>query len=147
MMHVWTYLHFPGGASGKDLVCQCRRWKKRGLDPWVGKIPGGGHGNPLQYSCLENPMDRGAWQATVHGAPQCQTWPEGLSTHAPTNWLAWMTAQKQQIEKCLESCQPACQGWPEHPPAHTQLQLQALFQGSSLKYAPGGVPTYTRFQL
>ena len=31
-----------------------------------GKSPGGGHGNPLQYSCLENPMDRGAWQATVH---------------------------------------------------------------------------------
>jgi len=43
-----------------------------GSDPWVRKIPGsgrspgGGHGNPLQYSCLENPMDRGAWQATVH---------------------------------------------------------------------------------
>ena len=32
-----------------------------GFDPWVGKIPGGGHGSPLQYSCLENPMDRGAW--------------------------------------------------------------------------------------
>ena len=37
------------------------------FDLWVGKIPGEGHGNPLQYSCLENPMDRGAWRATVHG--------------------------------------------------------------------------------
>ena len=38
-----------------------------GLIPRSGRRPGGGHGNPLQYSCLENPMDRGAWQATVHG--------------------------------------------------------------------------------
>ena len=38
-----------------------------GLMPGLGRSPGGGHGNPLQYSYLENPMDRGAWQATVHG--------------------------------------------------------------------------------
>ena len=37
-----------------------------GLIPGLGRFPGGGQGNPLQYSCLENPMDRGAWQATVH---------------------------------------------------------------------------------
>ena len=37
-----------------------------------GKSPGGGNGNPLQYSCLENPMDRGAWQATVHGVANSQ---------------------------------------------------------------------------
>ena len=41
--------------------------------PWVGKIPGGGHDNPSQYSCLENPMDRGPWQATVHRVTQSQT--------------------------------------------------------------------------
>ena len=38
-----------------------------------GRSPGGGHGNPLQYSCLENPMDRGAWWATVHGVAKSQT--------------------------------------------------------------------------
>ena len=38
-----------------------------GLIPGLGRFPGEGNGNPLQYSCLENPMDRGAWQATVHG--------------------------------------------------------------------------------
>ena len=38
-----------------------------GLIPGLGRSPGEGHGNPLQYSCLENPMDRGVWQATVHG--------------------------------------------------------------------------------
>ena len=42
-------------------------------DPWVGKTPGGGNGNPLQDSSLENPMDRGAWQATVHGVAKNQT--------------------------------------------------------------------------
>ena len=41
-----------------------------GLIPGLGRVPGGGHGNPLQYSCLENPMDRGAWQATVHAVAE-----------------------------------------------------------------------------
>ena len=43
---------------------QCRRPR---FDPWVRKISGEGNGNPLQHSCLEKPMDRGAWWATVHG--------------------------------------------------------------------------------
>ena len=44
-----------------------------GSIPGSGRFPGGGHGNPLQYSCLENPMDRGAWWAMVHGVAQSQT--------------------------------------------------------------------------
>ena len=44
-----------------------------GLDPWSGKSPGGGHGGPLQYSCLENPTGREAWQATVRGIAKSQT--------------------------------------------------------------------------
>ena len=44
-----------------------------GLTPGSGRFPGGGHGNPLQYSCLENPMDRGAWQAAVHRAAKSRT--------------------------------------------------------------------------
>ena len=44
-----------------------------GLIPGSGRFPGGGHGNPLQHSCLENPIDRGAWQATVHGVTKSQT--------------------------------------------------------------------------
>ena len=47
--------------------------KRRGFNPCLGKIPGGGDGNPLQYSCLENPMDRGAWQARVHRVTKSQT--------------------------------------------------------------------------
>ena len=45
----------------------------RGSIPGLGKSPGEENGNPLQYSCLENPMDRGAWQATVHGVTKSQT--------------------------------------------------------------------------
>ena len=44
-----------------------------GLIPGSGRSPGGGNGNPLQYSCLENPMDRGAWRATVHGVAKSRT--------------------------------------------------------------------------
>ena len=43
-----------------------------GLIPGSGRFPGGGHGNPLQYSCLENPMDRGAWPVTVHRVAKSQ---------------------------------------------------------------------------
>ena len=47
-----------------------------GSIPGLGRSPGGGHGNPLQYSCLENPVDRGAWQATVYGVAKSQTRPK-----------------------------------------------------------------------
>ena len=52
------------------------------LNPESGRCPGGGHGNPLQYSCLENPMDRGAWQATVHRVAKSQTQLKRLSSHS-----------------------------------------------------------------
>jgi len=45
----------------------------RELIPGLGKSPGGGHGNPLWYSCLENPMDRGAWRTAVHRVVESQT--------------------------------------------------------------------------
>ena len=57
----------------KNPTSQCRKQKEHGFDPWVGKIPGGGNGNPLRYSCLENSMDRGAWWATVHGVAKSDT--------------------------------------------------------------------------
>ena len=70
----------PGGASGKEPSCQCRRHKRHEFNPWVRKIPGGGHGNPLQYSGLENPMDRGAWWATVYRISKSRTWLQWLAT-------------------------------------------------------------------
>ena len=50
-------------SDGKESACSAR---DLGSIPGSGRSPGGGHGNPLQYSCLENPMDIGAWWATVH---------------------------------------------------------------------------------
>ena len=55
---------FPGGAEVKASACNVG---DLGSIPGSGRSPGEGNGNPLQYSCLENPMDRGAWWATVHG--------------------------------------------------------------------------------
>ena len=75
------HMGFPGGTSGKESICQSRRHKRPGLDPPAGKISGGGHGNPLQYSCLAYPMDREAWWATVHRFTQSQTQLKWLSTH------------------------------------------------------------------
>ena len=54
----------------------------RGSIPWSGRSPGEGHGNPLQCSCLEHPMDRGAWQVTVQGVPKSWTQLKWLSMHA-----------------------------------------------------------------
>ena len=54
-------------------ACQCRRSKNCEFYPWVRKIPWRGHGSSLQCSCLENPMDRGAWKATVHGVQRSWT--------------------------------------------------------------------------
>ena len=50
----------------KSPPAKAGRHKRHGFDPWVRKNAGGGQGNPLQYACLENPMDRGAWRAMIH---------------------------------------------------------------------------------
>ena len=61
---------FPGGSDGKESAYNAG---DLGSIPGWGRSPGEGNGNPLQYSCPENPMDRGAWQATVHQVAQSRT--------------------------------------------------------------------------
>ena len=61
---------FPGGSDGKESVYNAG---DPGSIPGLGRSPGEGNGNPRQYSCLENPMDRGAWQGTVHGVAKSWT--------------------------------------------------------------------------
>ena len=68
LMETYQDIGIPWWLSGKESACQCRRHKRGGFHPGTGRSPGGGYANPLQYFCLENPMDRGAWQATVHGS-------------------------------------------------------------------------------
>ena len=64
----------------KNASAGARDVRDAGSIPGWGRSPEGGHGNPLQHSCLENPTDRGAWRATVHGVAESQTRPRQLST-------------------------------------------------------------------
>ena len=69
--------------------------------PESGRSPGRGHDKPLQYSCLENPMDRGAWQGTVHGVVQSQTQLNRLCMHTRKTWmhLAYSNNRKELRER------------------------------------------------
>ena len=64
---------FLGGLAVKNPPANARNAEDVGLILGSGRVPGVGNGNVLQYSCLDNPMDRGAWQATVHGVAKSQT--------------------------------------------------------------------------
>ena len=64
---------FPGGSVGKESTCGAGDAEGVGSIPGSGRTLGGGNGNPLQYSCLENPMDRGAWHPTVHRVMESDT--------------------------------------------------------------------------
>ena len=67
------YLGFPGGSEVKASAYNAGVTGDAGSIPGLGKSAGAGNGNPLQYTFLENPMDRGAWWATVHGVAKSQT--------------------------------------------------------------------------
>ena len=69
-----------------------------GSIPELGRSPGGGHGNPLQYSCLENPMDIGAWSAILHGVAELAT--TEVTEHRHTNFLK--TKTPENLGNCAE---------------------------------------------
>jgi len=80
-LHIFS-MGFPGGSDtlhifsmgfsgGLESACNASRLQ---FGPWVGRSPGEGNDCPLQYSCLKNPMDRGAWKGTVHEVAKSQTW-------------------------------------------------------------------------
>ena len=74
--------------SRKEPSCQCRNIRDTDSIPGLGKSPGGGHDDPLQCSCLENPMDRGTWRATVHRVSRSRTQLSDLApAHAPSHLL------------------------------------------------------------
>ena len=70
------FIVFEGGSDGKASACNAG---DPGLIPRSGRFPGEGNGNPLQYFCLENSMDGGAWWATVHGVAKSQTRPSDFT--------------------------------------------------------------------
>ena len=77
----WDH-RLPQWLSGKESTCNAGVGGGAGWIPGSGRSPGGGHGNPLQNSCMENPMDRGAWWATVHRVAQSQARLKRLSMYA-----------------------------------------------------------------
>ena len=80
VLFVFT-LGFSGGSGVKEPSCNAGDTEDAGSIPGSGRAPEGGHGLPLQHSCLENPMDRGAWWATVHRVAKSRTRLQRLSKH------------------------------------------------------------------
>ena len=76
---------FPGGSDAKESACNVGDLASI---PGLGRSPGGGYGNPLQYSCLENPMDRVAWRAGVHSRARLKQ----LNTHVQ-ELIQWIVQQ------------------------------------------------------
>ena len=79
--HLLCLLHWQVGSLPLVSPGKPRDGRNKGSVPELGRSPGGGHGNPLQCSCLENFMDRGAWWATVHRVTKSRTQPKQLSIH------------------------------------------------------------------
>ena len=79
------FLGFPGGSVSKEFTCNAG---DLGSIPGLGRSPEGGHGNPLQYSYLENPTDRGAWRVTVHRVTESGTTERACTAVFPTTPLS-----------------------------------------------------------
>ena len=114
-------LGFPDGSEGKESTCNAG---DLGSIPGLGRSPRGGHGNPLQYSCLENPMDRGIWWATVRGHKESDMteWPS-TAQHRPLSlccpWLVHKTFVKQRLfpdTLSLKKSRESCAKWEERSP-------------------------------
>ena len=117
---------FPGGSVVKKPPANAGDWGDAVLIPGPGRSPGVGSGNPLQYSCLENPMDRGAWQATVHGVAACQnSW---AHIHACTHWL--LSSLGLFLNPGIHHQDPWC--WP------LGWQLWNMLAGASYQRVLGG---------
>ena len=112
-MYSITWLGFPGGSEVKASASNAG---DPGLIPGSGRSPGEGNGNPLQYSCLENPMDRRAWWATVHRVAKSQ-----LSDFTFT-FITWFSSVQfsSVTQLCPTLCDPMNHSTPGLP-AHHQL--------------------------
>ena len=99
----YTYIHtwgFPRGSVVKNPPANAGAERDACLVPGSGNVPAGGNSNPLQYSCLGNPMDRGAWRATVHGVAESDT-TERLSTQTLHPYVYTCIAASHAVQSKL----------------------------------------------
>ena len=94
-------LGFPGGSVVNNLPPNAADTRDTGSIPGSGWSPGEGVGNPLQYSCMQNSVDRGAWQATGHGVTKSQTW---LTAHTHTQTHSCFTVL---LVSAIRQCESA----------------------------------------
>ena len=87
-------LGFPDGSAGKESSCNAGDTRDAGSIPGLGRFPGEENGSPLQFSCLENPMDRGAWWATVHGVARVG---HDLVTKLTPPFICWVAVSEMRF--------------------------------------------------
>ena len=128
----------------KQPACQYRKHKRCGFCPWMGKIPPhphpGGHGNSLWYSCLENPMDRGAWRGAAQRVTKSRTQLKRLSKHAwHALWaMPWWNSENDP---------PIYKTWPLPPWRCQSMVRQGFWAHEGGGRVTGGFPTQVIFPL
>ena len=154
------------GLVGKESTCNVEETGDVGLIPGLGRSPGGGYGNPLQHPCLENPMNRGAWRATVHGVAkgqtrlstevqfairhflpgyligtsnpcQCLEWNLFTNT-SPFQWILLLTMHLYKPKIWDPSLAPS--SWSHLSINSCQFYLQIIFQTCALIFRPARFP-------
>ena len=96
---------FPGGASGKESACPCRRLKRHGLIPGSGRSPGGGHGNPLQYSWQKKCQ---VAESDTPEATYAHTQSRAITLHCLLPWGSQAPSAQHQKQNCVSSLPWAC---------------------------------------
>ena len=108
---------------GKEYTWNAGDTENMGSVSGSGRSAGGGHGNPVQYSCLKNPMDRGAWRATFHTVTKSWTQVKQLSMHTGESYAA--AAAARSLQSCPTLCDPI-DGSPPGSPVPGILQARTL---------------------
>ena len=99
----YSWLGFPGGSAVKNLPAMQEMYRRRVFHPFVRRSPGGGYGYPIQYSCLENPMDRGAWWATVHEVEKESDMTKWLNNNKSSGWYPSTSKIQSETFRCFSN--------------------------------------------